>query len=203
MLLDWNLTLSSAEPNDTEANNATTGAIIQVWRSSANLQRVLQQGYRALFGDYSHWYLDCGHGGFINPYPTGYSPTGIPYNSSGGVATRIADPFVDYCIPLKNWRHIYIYDPLVNITADLQHLIEGGEVHLWTEQTDPVDMDQKLWPRAAAAAEVLWSGPRSVSMIEGASKRLAQWRERVVVDHGVGAGVVQMTWCLMEGGCDL
>lgn len=203
MLLDWNLTLSWAAPNDTEANNATTGPIVQVWRSSANLLLVLQQGYRVLFGDYSHWYLDCGHGGFINPYPTGYSPPGIPYNTSGGVATQIADPFLDYCNPLKNWRHIYVYDPLVNITPDLQRLIEGGEVHLWTEQTDPVDMDQKLWPRAAAAAEVLWSGPRNASMIEGASRRLAEWRERVVVDHGVAAGVVQMTWCLMEGGCDL
>ena len=198
-LLDWNLTLSSAGPT----SNATTGAIIQVWRSSANLLLVLQKGYRVLFGDYNHWYLDCGHGGFINPHPTGFSPPGIPYNTSGGTATQIADPFLDYCNPLKNWRHIYVYDPLVNITSDLEHLIEGGEVHLWTEQTDSVDMDQKLWPRAAAAAEVLWSGPRNANMIERASKRLAEWRERVVIDHGVGAGVVQITWCLMEGGCDL
>jgi hexosaminidase len=203
MLLDWNLTLSSAGSNSGSTNNAPTGAIIQVWRSSANLLLVLQKGYRVIFGDYTHWYLDCGHGGFINPYPKGYSPPNVPYNTSGGVATQIADPFLDYCNPLKNWRHIYVYDPLINITSDLQHLIEGGEVHLWTEQTDPVDVDQKLWPRAAAAAEVLWSGPRNVSMIESASKRLAEWRERVVVDHGVGAGVVQMTWCLMEGGCNL
>ena len=203
MLLDWNLTLSSTGSTNANTSNATTGAIIQVWRSSANLLLVLQKGYRALFGDYNHWYLDCGHGGFINPYPTGFSPPGIPYNTSGGVPTQIKDPFLDYCSPLKNWRHIYVYDPLVNITSDLEHLIEGGEVHLWTEQTDPVDLDQKLWPRAAAAAEVLWSGPRNASMIESASKRLAEWRERVVLDHGVGAGVVQMTWCLMEGGCDL
>lgn len=203
MLLDWNLTLSSTGPPGGNGSNGTAGAIIQVWRSSANLLLVLQKGYRVLFGDYTHWYLDCGHGGFINPYPTGFSPPGIPYNTSGGVPTQISDPFLDYCNPLKNWRHIYVYDPLVNITSDLEYLIEGGEVHLWTEQTDPVDLDQKLWPRAAAAAEVLWSGPRNASMIEGASKRLAEWRERVIVDHGVGAGVVQMTWCLMEGGCDL
>ena len=203
MLLDWNLTLSSAGSTGSDSSNGTTGAIIQVWRSSANLLLVLQQGYRVLFGDYNHWYLDCGHGGFINPYPAGFSPPGVPYNTSGGVASQIADPFLDYCNPLKNWRHIYFYDPLVNVTSDHEYLIEGGEVHLWTEQTDPVDLDQKLWPRAAAAAEVLWSGPRNASMIEDASKRLAEWRERVVVDHGVGAGVVQMAWCLMEGGCNL
>lgn len=200
MLLDWNLTLRSPL-NSTTYGGA--GTIVQVWQSSANLLLILQQGYRALFGDYNHWYLDCGHGGFINPYPSGFSPPGIPYNTSGGVPTQISDPFLDYCSPLKNWRHIYVYDPLVNITSGLEHLIEGGEVHLWTEQTDPVDLDQKLWPRAAAAAEVMWSGPRNASLIEDASKRLAEWRERAVIDYGVRSGVVQMTFCLMEGGCDL
>ena len=203
MLLDWNLTLPAPKSTTPSGDVAGTGAIVQVWQSSANLLLILQQGYRALFGDYNHWYLDCGHGGFTNPYPSGFSPPGIPYNTSGGYPTQISDPFLDYCSPLKNWRHIYVYDPLVNITSNLTHLIEGGEVHLWTEQTDPVDLDQRLWPRAAAAAEVMWSGPRNASMIEAASSRLGEWRERVVVDHGVRSGVVQMTFCLMEGGCDL
>ena len=199
MLLNWNLTLPSAE---SVSSTGGIDTIVQVWQNSANLLTVLQKGYRGLFGDYNHWYLDCGHGGFINPYPSGFSPPGIPYNTSGGVPTAITDPFLDYCDPYKNWRHIYVYDPLGNITSDLEHLIEGGEVHLWSEQSDPVVLDQKVWPRAASAAEVMWSGPRNASMIEAASKRLAEWRERVVLDHGVQAGVVQMTWCLMEGGCD-
>ena len=190
MLLDWNLTFPSTSPKDT--SNANSGShppdiIIQVWQEASNLQAVLKQGYRALFGDYHNWYLDCGHGGFINPYPSGLSPPGIPYNTSGGIPTQIADPFLDYCNPLKNWRHIYLYDPHVNITTDVQHLIEGGEVHMWSEQTDPVSLDSRVWPRAAAAAEVLWSGPRNASQIE----------------DGVQAAVVQMTWCLMEGGCNL
>ena len=200
MLLDWNLTLPSAENSSTAGSSDT---IIQVWRSSENLLLVLEKGYRALFGDYNHWYLDCGHGGFINPYPSGFSPPGIPFNTSGGVATQIHDPFVDYCSPLKNWRHVYVYDPLANITESLQYLIEGGEVHMWTEQTDAVNLDGRVWPRAASAAEVLWSGPRANGTIEAASLRLGEWRERVVIDHGVAAGVVQMVWCLMEGGCDL
>jgi len=203
MLLEWNLTLPSAVAIKNGSSNATSDVIIQVWISSDNLNTVLEKGYRALFGDYNHWYLDCGHGTFLNPYPSGFSPSGIPYNTSGGVPTQILDPFTDYCSPFKNWRHIYVYNPLENITANLQHLIEGGEVHLWTEQIDPVDMDRKLWPRAAAAAEVLWTGPRTPGMIEGASSRLGEWRERLVLDHGVGVEVVQETWCLMEGGCNL
>jgi hexosaminidase len=203
MLLDWNLTFLSTSSSNATSNSSTPDILIQVWQEAANLQSVLSKGYRALFGDYHNWYLDCGHGGFINPYPSGVSPPGIPYNTSGGVPTVIHDPFLDYCNPLKNWRHIYSYNPLVNITADVQHLIEGGEVHMWSEQTDPVNLDSRVWPRAAAAAEVMWSGPRNASMIEDASRRLGGWRERAVLDHGIGAGPVQMTWCLMEGGCNL
>jgi hexosaminidase len=198
MLLDWNLNFPAGGKN-----GSIPDVIIQVWQEAANLQSVLNKGYRALFGDYHNWYLDCGHGGFINPYPSGVSPPGIPYNNSGGVPTQIGDPFLDYCNPMKNWRHVYMYDPYVNITSDVRHLIEGGEVHMWNEQTDPVSLDSRVWPRAAAAAEVMWSGPRNASMIEDASRRLGGWRERVVLDHSVQSAMVQMIWCLMEGGCNL
>lgn len=199
MLLDWNLTF----PVVSKDNSTPSDVIVQVWQEASNLQSVLKKGYRALFGDYHNWYLDCGHGGFIDPFPSGMSPVGRPYNTSGGAPTQIQDPFLDYCAPMKNWRHIYVYDPYVNITADVQHLIEGGEVHMWSEQTDPINLDSRVWPRAAAAAEVLWSGPRNYSMIEDASRRLGGWRERVVLDHSVQASVVQMAWCSMEGGCNL
>ena len=199
MLVDWNLTF----PSGSNDSCATPDVLVQVWQEASTLQSVLKKGYRALFGDYHNWYLDCGHGGFINPYPSGVSPPNVPYNTSGGVPTIIQDPFLDYCTPMKNWRHIYVYDPLANITTDVQHLIEGGEVHMWSEQTDPVNLDSRVWPRAAAAAEVMWSGPRNASMIEDASRRLADWRERAVLDYTIQSAVVQMTWCLMEGGCNL
>lgn len=193
MLLDYNLTL----PSTTNRSDV----ILQVWRSSKNLIRVLEQGYRVLFGDHEYWYLDCGFGSFVNPYPQGLSPPGVPYNTSGGRHSHLKAPYLDYCSPMNNWRHMYTYNPLINLTEDLQRLIEGGEVLLWSEQTDPIDLDTKLWPRAAAAAEVLWSGPRDTRMIDDAEKRLAEWRERKVVDDGLQASPVGMTWCLMEGGC--
>lgn len=196
MLLDYNLTLPSATNRSSRSD-----VVLQVWRSSKNLIRVLEQGYRVLFGDHEYWYLDCGFGAFVSPYPSGASPPGVPYNSSGGRRSRLKPPYLDYCSPMNNWRHIYSYNPLVNVTKDLQHLIEGGEVLLWSEQTDSIDLDSKLWPRAAAAAEVLWSGPRDTRRIDDAEKRLAEWRERLVIDRGVRAGAVGMTWCLMEGGC--
>ena len=198
MVLDYNLTLPSAKNQSSNSD-----VILQIWRNSKNLLHVLKQGYRVLFGDHEYWYLDCGFGAFLNPYPDGESPPGVPYNSSGGRKSRLKAPYLDYCSPMNNWRHIYSYNPLVNITEDLHELIEGGEVLLWSEQTDPTDLDAKLWPRAAAAAEVLWSGPRDTTTIDDAEKRLAEWRERAVIDHEIRAGPVGMTWCLMEGGCHL
>jgi hexosaminidase len=187
MLLDWNLTF----PSPTNSTSEKSDVIVQTWRSAEALSSVLKKGYRALFGAYDYWYLDCGQGGFINPIP-------------GDPQSLIHDPFLDYCNPVKNWRHIYSYNPYTNITADLFHLMEGGEVHMWTEQTDPVTMDRMIWPRAAAAAEVLWSGPKNGTNLTEVSRRLGMWRERVVLEGGVQAGMVQMTWCLMgEGSCEL
>ncbi|KAK2766307.1 N-acetyl-glucosamine-6-phosphate deacetylase [Arachnomyces sp. PD_36] len=179
MLIDFNLTFPAGKEN----------VIIQVWQESSTLQTVLSQGYRALFGDYHHWYLDCGHGGFINPLPG---------------STSVVDPYVDYCSPMKNWRHIYAYNPLADVDEELHHLIHGGEAHLWAEQSDPSNLDTMLWPRAATAGEVMWSGPRDKDSIKDASFRLGEWRERIVVDKGITAGMVGMTMCLMdEGSCEL
>ena len=191
-ILEWALNLSAFKP------------LIQVWRDQENIERVLARGYSVIFGDYGYWYLDCGYGSFTNPYPgTGRSPPGVPYNTSGNQSSRSLPPFLDYCAPYKNWRHIYMYNPLEGVRFDLARAIEGGEVLLWNEQTDAQDLNVKLWPRVAAAAEVLWSGPRQLTAIEDASYRLGEWRERLVVDLGVPSSPVQMTWCLMEGGCNL
>lgn len=183
MLLEWNLTLP---PN----------LIIQTWRSNAALSPILDSGHRVLFGANSHWYLDCGYGSFLDPAdPT--DPTDSP---------RVNPPYLDYCGPYHNWRHVYSYNPLDGIPETQKKkkkdLILGGEVHLWSELTDPVTLDGMLWPRAAAAAEVLWHGP-GTPVSEDTTRRLAEWRERAV-GKGVMAGMVQMEWCLRnQGGCRL
>ncbi|KAK9114431.1 hypothetical protein Syun_021228 [Stephania yunnanensis] len=46
-------------------------------------------------------------------------------------------------------------EPLANITNSKQHkLVIGGEVCLWGEHIDGSDIEQTIWPRAAAAADV-------------------------------------------------
>ena len=117
---------------------------------------------------------------------------------------RPSDRIFTDCAPYHNWRAIYSFNPLANIDPSKHHLILGGETHLWAEQTDPSNLDQMLWPRVAAAAEVLWSGATAANgesrSQKEAAPRLSEMRERLV-KMGVGAEPVQMVYCTMEGGC--
>lgn len=51
------------------------------------------------------------------------------------------------------WQNFYLNEPLTNITdPKKQALILGGEVCMWGEHIDASDIEQTIWPRAAAAA---------------------------------------------------
>ncbi|KAG9671044.1 putative cytochrome 52A4, partial [Aureobasidium melanogenum] len=174
MLLTWNLTLGS-------------DVVIQTWQSDEAVAQTVSKGHKALVGNYNYWYLDCGHGQWLDFYPD---------------VSQAYYPYYDYCAPLHNWRMMYAYDPLNGVPANLTHLVLGGEVHIWSEQTDPVNVDRQVWPRACAAAEVLWSGAKDEhgqnrSQIT-ASPRLSEMRERLVA-RGVGAEPIQMPFCTQNG----
>ncbi|KAH6644402.1 glycoside hydrolase superfamily [Boeremia exigua] len=174
MLLTWNLTLGS-------------DVIVQSWQSDEAVLQIVESGHKALVGNYKFWYLDCGKGQWLDFAP--------------GDPSRDAWPYIDYCAPFHNWRLIYSKDPYEGVPEHLQHLVIGGEVHIWGEQTDAINLDTMLWPRAAAAAEVLWSGAKdgdgqNRSQVD-ASPRLSDLRERLVA-KGVRAEPVRMPYCEME-----
>lgn len=78
----------------------------------------------------------------------------------------------------------------------------GGEVALWSEQADSTVLDSRLWPRASALAESLWSGnrdERGVKRCGEAVDRLNLWRYRMV-KRGIGAEPIQPLWCLKNPG---
>ncbi|GLT87971.1 hypothetical protein SLE2022_060190 [Rubroshorea leprosula] len=55
------------------------------------------------------------------------------------------------------WQEFYMNEPLTNITnSKQQKLVIGGEVCMWGEQIDGSDIEQTIWPRAAAAAATYW-----------------------------------------------
>ncbi|URE01385.1 beta-hexosaminidase [Musa troglodytarum] len=63
------------------------------------------------------------------------------------------------------WENFYNTEPLEGINnATQQKLVLGGEVCMWGEMVDTSNVQQTIWPRAAAAAERLWS-PREATSV--------------------------------------
>lgn len=185
MLLEYNITF----PSD---------VLVQTWKSPENVRKTVQKGHKAIAGNYDFWYLDCGHGGWVS-----YSDTDAKGRFSGQESQAAQGwPYEDYCSPRKNWRTVYSYNPLQGVAEEDQHLVVGGEASMWSEQTDAVNLDQMLWPRLSAVAEVLWRGQpgggRNLSQVE-ATPRLAEMRERLVA-MGVNAEPVVMPFCTMYNG---
>lgn len=90
------------------------------------------------------------------------------------------------------WQEFYSNEPLANITnPNQQRLVLGGEVCMWGEHIDASDIQQTIWPRAAAAAERLWTpyeklarDPRQVA------KRLSHFR-CLLNQRGIAAAPLQ------------
>ncbi|KAL6326693.1 hypothetical protein AAG906_010867 [Vitis piasezkii] len=62
------------------------------------------------------------------------------------------------------WDGFYNAEPLEGInSASEQELVLGGEVCMWSEVADTSNVLQTIWPRAAAAAERLWSKREATS----------------------------------------
>ncbi|TVY28963.1 Beta-hexosaminidase, partial [Lachnellula hyalina] len=171
MLLQWNITLGS-------------DVVVQAWQTDEAVSQTTAKGHKVVGGNYNLWYLDCGKGQWLN--------------FDNGASFQQFYPFADYCSPTKNWRLVYAYDPLAGVPANETHLVLGAEVHIWSEQTDPVNLDTTIWPRASAAGEVLWSGRQDASGQNRsqitAAPRLAEMRERMLA-RGIQLGPVQMVFC--------
>ncbi|KAJ3268781.1 N-acetyl-glucosamine-6-phosphate deacetylase [Terramyces sp. JEL0728] len=108
-------------------------SIIQAWIGADSVQKLVKLGYKVIASPYNQWYLDCGRGNFVSGQ-----------NS--------------WCDPYKTWRTVYEYNPLDGIDSTSAHLVVGGEVAMWSELVED-DVQSILFPRAFAAAEVLWGSP--------------------------------------------
>uniref|UniRef100_A0A0E0NRP2 Beta-hexosaminidase n=1 Tax=Oryza rufipogon TaxID=4529 RepID=A0A0E0NRP2_ORYRU len=179
--------------------------ILQTWNDGPeNTKRVVAAGYRAIVSSASYYYLDCGHGGWVGN-DSRYDKQekereGTPlFNDPGGTGGS-------WCAPFKTWQRVYDYDILHGLTDDEAQLVLGGEVALWSEQSDETVLDARLWPRAAAAAETLWSGNKGSNgkkRYANATDRLNDWRHRMV-ERGIRAEPIQPLWCSLHPGmCNL
>lgn len=63
------------------------------------------------------------------------------------------------------WENFYNTEPLEGINnITQQKLVLGGEVCMWGEAVDTSNVQQTIWPRAAAASERLWSSWEATSV---------------------------------------
>ncbi|CAH1398779.1 unnamed protein product [Nezara viridula] len=92
-----------------------------------------------------------------------------------------------------NWKKVYDYK-----IPEFPKVL-GGEVSLWSEYADSNNMDTRIWPRASALAERLWSSPTTDSSV--ATYRLLEMRERMI-RRGIAVDQIIPQWCyLNEGLC--
>lgn len=115
---------------------------VQVWGGSQwqeNYQ-LIDSGYNLIISHVDAWYLDCGFGS---------------WRTTGEAA----------CSPYRTWQNVYKHRPwdTMRLTKDQMKQILGGEACLWTEQVDEMALDSRLWPRASALAERLWTDPENTN----------------------------------------
>lgn len=115
-------------------------------------------------------------------------------------------PGNNWCSPYIGWQTVYDNDPIyllgnlgVNVSENpaIQKLILGEEAALWTEQADDQSVDQRLWPRAAAMAERLWTNPKT--SWTKAETRFVHHRDRLV-SKGIAADSLKPGWCVQNDG---
>jgi hexosaminidase len=150
-------------------------AVVEVWTSGSHVGEVLNAGYDAIqaYG----YYLD-------RQTPVDGDHTWLWMDS---------------------WKQMYLNDPQVPKTPSIKAdaisptagsrvgVLLGGEASMWTEQVDVTVLDERVWPRASAVAERLWS-PKTVTDLDDASSRLVYHRCRMVA-RGIRAGPIWCDYC--------
>lgn len=111
----------------------------------------------------------------FNTFPSKLNPRTVVHNWLGGGVCPKAVAKGFRCIFSNQgfwyldhldvpWQLVYNAEPLEGITdVNQQKLVLGGEVCMWGETADTSDIQQTIWPRAAAAAERLWSRKEATS----------------------------------------
>jgi hexosaminidase len=177
--------------------------VLQAWNNGLeHISNLTAQGYRVIVSSSDFIYLDCGFGGWVSNdhrYNVNIKPDGSPnfnWGAGGG----------SWCAPYKTWQRIYNYDFTFNLSDAQKALLQGAIAPLWSEQVDDVVISQKIWPRAAALAELVWSGNRDANgnkRTTELTQRILNFREYLVA-NGVGASPLMPKYCLQHPHeCDL
>ncbi|NXS07436.1 HEXB hexosaminidase, partial [Neodrepanis coruscans] len=99
---------------------------------------------------------------------------------AGFTAVLAAPWYLDYISYGQDWKKYYRVEPLDFPGSEEQKkLLIGGEACLWGEFVDATNLTPRLWPRASAVGERLWSS-KNVTNLQDAYKRLTNHRCRML-----------------------
>ncbi|KAJ7988323.1 hypothetical protein DPEC_G00322380 [Dallia pectoralis] len=118
--------------------------------------------------------------------------------TGAGFTTILSAPwYLDWIGYGQDWQKYYLAEPLSFKGTDAQKkLVIGGEACLWGEYVDGTNLTPRLWPRASAVAERLWSD-KDVRDVNDAYSRLAQHRCRMI-QRGIPAEPLITGFCPHE-----
>lgn len=108
--------------------------IIQIWTKGDDpqVQYLLENGYKVIVSNVEALYFDCGFAGWVTD---GHN----------------------WCSPYIGWQKVYD-NRMEAVGGAYIDQVLGAEAALWSEESDDNVLDSRLWPRASALAERLWSG---------------------------------------------
>lgn len=96
-----------------------------------------------------------------------------------------------------DWKNMYKVEPLAfHGTPEQKALVIGGEACMWGEYVDSTNLVPRLWPRAGAIAERLWSSNLTTDM-DFAFNRLSHFRCELL-RRGVQAQPISIGYCEQE-----
>ncbi|KAM6425955.1 beta-hexosaminidase subunit alpha [Liasis olivaceus] len=97
--------------------------------------------------------------------------------TKAGFRTLLSSPwYLNYISYGQDWLTAYRVEPLAfSGSAEQKKLVIGGEACMWGEYVDATNLTPRLWPRAGAVAERLWSN-ETVRSQQDAYVRLSDFR---------------------------
>ncbi|XP_054434470.1 beta-hexosaminidase subunit beta [Pteronotus mesoamericanus] len=116
--------------------------------------------------------------------------------ASGFPVILSAPWYLDWISYGQDWIKYYEAEPLdFPGSQEQKQLVLGGEACLWGEYVDATNLTPRLWPRASAVGERLWS-QKEIRNIDDAYKRLTVHRCRMV-RRGIAAEPLFTGYCEM------
>ena len=141
--------------------------VVQAWRKPEYSVRAAEKGHSVVVSTFKSTYFSI--------------PQGVK-----------EDPF-EYLSP--NLRctlaTAYAFDPFTGLSKAAQERVLGAECCMWSESVwNEYDLSFKLWPRACAFAETVWTAPAAPRDFEDFKRRMEVHRRRLIAD-GVNCAPVE------------